>query len=225
MFAMRRFIYIAVLVVISVLPALAQRVKIQFTPESEQFVAAAKEYQTIWQTDGDKIVKAMEKVSGLKFKETEIEAVVYEGVSWSGRQGSSPMKMRASYPTDTKKATLIHELGHRHIVDLRISTPDLDEHRVLFLFLYDLWTQLYGKEFADTQVAVEKRRRGLYPEAWDWALSMTKAEREKRFKEIVDASPPSQEGLGSLTTLGFPASTESSPPTAPSTPASPPVTL
>jgi hypothetical protein len=163
----------------------AQHVKIRFSPDSEPLAAAAKEYQALWRAEGDKIVKAMEQVSGLKFKESEIEAGVFEGVSYSGYPGRSPMRMRASYPADTKKATLIHELGHRHLAQLEKRPADIDEHRVLFLFLYDVWEKLYGKEFADAQVEVEKKRRGIYPEAWQWALSMSKKEREKKFEEIV----------------------------------------
>jgi hypothetical protein len=63
----------------------------------------------------------------------------------------------------------------------------LDEHRVLFLFLYDVWGKLDGKGFADEQVEVEKRRRGVYDykAAWEWALAQSKEERTKRFSEIV----------------------------------------
>jgi hypothetical protein len=163
-------------------------VKINFSPEAEQFAAATKEYEALWQAEGDKIVKAMETVSGLKFAETEIGAIVFEGVSRSGRPGGSPMKMRASYPPDTKKATLIHELGHRHIAQLEKRPADIDEHRVLFLFLYDVWEKLYGKKFADEQVEVEKARRGVYPDAWQWALSISKKERASKFEEIVKAN-------------------------------------
>ena len=164
----------------------AQGLRIHFSPESEPFAEAAREYQSLWEAEGSRIIAAMEHVSGLKFPEKEIEAVVYEGISRSGSAGS-PMRMRASYPVATKKATLIHELGHRHIAQLRRRPPGLDEHRVLFLFLYDVWEKLDGKGFADEQVEVEKRRRGVYDydAAWEWALAQSKEERTKRFSEIV----------------------------------------
>jgi hypothetical protein len=127
----------------------------------------------------------MEKISGLKFKETEIETIVLEGVSNSGRPGGSPMKMRASYTPDTKKATLVHELGHRHISQLQKRPDNIDEHSVLFLILDDIWVDLYGKKFADEQVEIKKSRRGPYPAAWQFALRMTKKERERKFREIV----------------------------------------
>lgn len=182
---MKKLFYIAILLLFSTTFAQAQRVKITFTPESEKFAAATKEYQALWQAEGDKIVKTLEQVSGLKFTETEFEAIVFEGVSRSGRPGGSPMKMRASYTPDTKKATLIHEIGHRHISQLEKRPAGIDEHSVLFLILFDIWIDLYGKKFADEQVEVEKKRRGPYPAAWEFALSMTKKERESKFKEIV----------------------------------------
>jgi hypothetical protein len=95
-------------------PAIAQDpgVKIEFSPESEKYNQATIEYRTLWNNEGKRMVEAMEKVSGVKFTENEVRAIVYEGISSSG-MGNDPMKLRASYPSDVKKATLIHELGHR----------------------------------------------------------------------------------------------------------------
>ena len=161
---------------------------INFTPESEKFSKAVREYQTIWIKEGKRMIEAMEIVSRLKFKEKNITAIVYEGVSWSG-SGSSPMKLRASYPSDVKKATLIHELGHRLISDVT-KTKEIDEHRALFLILYDIWVKLYGKDFADKSVDVEKKRKGLYDyeSAWSWALSFSEKERALKFRQLVSSS-------------------------------------
>jgi hypothetical protein len=182
---MHGFIFVTIIVLTSAFSSHAQRVKITFTPESEKFTLAAAEYRSLWADEGDRFVSALERVSGLKFKETEFEAIVFEGVSRSGRSGGSPMKLRASYPADTKKATLIHEIGHRHISQLDKRPEGIDEHSVLFLILYDIWFDLYGKTFADEQVVVERARRGPYPAAWDYALGMTRIERERKFREIV----------------------------------------
>jgi hypothetical protein len=183
-----RILLIAIFALLTI-PAEAQRVKINFTPESDKFEAATKEYQALWRTEGDRMIAALEKVSGVKFKETEFDAIVFEGVSRSGRPGGSPMKMRASYSPDTKKATLIHEIGHRHVSQLPRRPSDLDEHSFLFLILYDIWVELYGTKFADEQVDVEKKRGGPYPAAWRYALAMTKKEREDKFREIVKLNP------------------------------------
>jgi hypothetical protein len=169
--------------------------KLNFSPESEKYAEATAEYQAIWKSEGKKIVEAMESVSGLKFTDKDVQVVVYEGVSWSGHR-EQPMKLRASYPADVKKATLIHELGHRLINDIRIpKSKELDEHKVLFLILYDIWEQLYGKEFADKSVEVEKKRKGIYDyeSAWKWALSLSKDQRATQFKELREFTEKNQQ--------------------------------
>jgi hypothetical protein len=164
----------------------AQGRRLHFAPESERFAAAARAYQSLWEAEGRRIIAAMARVSGLPFPEPALAAVVDEGISRSGSAGS-PMRMRASDPVAANKATLIHELGHRHLAQLRRRPPGVDEHRVLFLFLYDVWETLDGKAFADAQVEVEKRRRGVYDyeAAWAWALAQSQEERAKRFSEMV----------------------------------------
>ena len=156
--------------------------RIEFVPESETFAAAVGEYERIWATDAARIVRAMQDVSGLVFTDSAITAIVFEGVSSSGFR-DTPMRLRASYPLDTKKATLIHELGHR--LQSPLFRRQDEEHGPLFLWLYDVWVALYGKEFADAQVLVEKRRRGPYPRAWDEALSLSPGERAQRWKAII----------------------------------------
>ena len=183
---MRSFVLL-VLAGISSAVAQPSTVNVRFSPESEseKLVAATREYQDIWKSDGQRMIEAMEAVSGLKFAETEIPAIVYEGTSFSGSR-NAPMKLRASYPIDTKKATLIHELGHRLLSDVP-KTAELDDHRLLFLVLYDIWVKLYGKAFADEQVAVEKLRKGRYDyeSAWQWALSLSEKDRAAKFQEQV----------------------------------------
>src|SRR6266513_1368898 len=85
------------------------RVKINFKAESTRFNAATEEYDQIWQSEGDRMIATIEQVTGLKYPEKEFNAIVFEGVSESGR-GRIPMKMRASYSTEIKKATLMHEI-------------------------------------------------------------------------------------------------------------------
>ena len=178
----------AMLLVLITISASAQQptLNLTFTPESEKFEQATTEYRDIWTSEGKNIIGAMESVSGLKFTDKDVRVIVFEGVSRSGYR-DDPMKLRASYPTEVKKATLVHELGHRLIAPIRI--PDgkqLDEHKVLFLILYDIWDKLYGKEFADRAVEVEKKRKGIYDyeSAWLWALSLTKEARAAQFKEL-----------------------------------------
>ena len=160
-------------------------VQIRFEPESPAFERATAEYDALWKAEGSRIVEAMERVSGLPFAERDIRGIVFEGVSNSGFR-ETPMRMRASYPPEIKKGTLIHELGHRLLSERVLATKDVDEHRKLFLVLYDVWVALYGQEFADRNVVVESGRKGIYDydAAWKWALSMTPQERAARFKSL-----------------------------------------
>jgi hypothetical protein len=156
--------------------------RLEFVPQSETFAAAVGEYERIWAADAARIVRTMQEISGLTFTDTAITAIVFEGVSSSGF-GDTPMRLRASYPLDTKRATLIHELGHR--LQAPLFRRQDEEHGPLFLWLYDVWVGLYGQEFADAQVAVERRRRGPYPRAWDEALALSPRERAERWRAIV----------------------------------------
>ncbi len=146
--------------------------------------AARDEYEAIWAEEGPRIVDAMRSYTGLEFQENEdtVHVIVVEEASSSGF-GSRPMRLRSSYPSDTKQATLIHELGHR--LHGRFFTRNDEDHPTLFLYLYDLWVELYGEEFADGQVAVESRRRGYYDyeSAWSEALSISMQERARRLQE------------------------------------------
>jgi hypothetical protein len=157
--------------------------RVEFVPENERFASAVGEYERIWAADAARIARTMQEVSGLTFTDTAITAIVYEGVSSSGYR-DTPMRLRASYPLDTKKATLMHELGHR--LQSRLFRRQDEDHGPLFLWLYDSWARLYGKDFADAQVAVEKRRGGPYPRAWDEALALSPKERAERWRAIVE---------------------------------------
>ena len=164
-------------------PAPVRVLRLEFVPESEKFAAAVGEYERIWATDATRIVRTMQEVSGLTFTDSAVTAIVFEGVSSSGFR-DTPMRLRASYPLDTKKATLIHELGHR--LQSPLFREEDEEHAPLFLWLYDTWVQLYGKDFADAQVVIEKRRRGPYTRAWDEALSLSQKQRAERWRAIVE---------------------------------------
>ena len=169
-------------------------IRIEFIAQSDTFAPAAREYERLWATDGERIVRAMEAVSGLRFAypafaDTAIRAIVFDGVSNSGYR-TSPMRLRASYAPDTKKATLIHELGHR--LQAGLFRRDEEEHGPLFLWVYDVWTQLYGQQLADEQVLIEKRRGGPYPKAWDEALALSATERAARWRALVAERMPTR---------------------------------
>ena len=91
--------------------------RINFTASAESFQRATEEYRDIWESEGPRIVATMEHVTGLRFDSRPVGAVIYEGPSSSGFH-DRPMQLRASYTSATKRATLVHELGHRLIGDL-----------------------------------------------------------------------------------------------------------
>ncbi len=162
--------------------AQTRSIAIAFEPASDQFSQAAHDYEALWSREGSRITAAMEAASGLKFEDRDVNAMVLEAPSDSGYK-DRPMHLRASYPPDTKKATLIHELGHRLESDL--FRYGEDDHPFLFLWIYDVWVTLYGRAFADAQVAVERQRGRMYPAAWDLALSFTADQRAAKWKETV----------------------------------------
>ncbi len=143
---------------------------IYFYPDNENFTEATNEYQSIWEQDDNRIISALETAGKIPFKENTINAIVFEGKSHS-----HPLSLRASYSADVKKGTLVHELAHRLVVGNNMKAENsLEAHKLINNILYDAWTSLYGKEFADTMVKVESERTPMYKEAWDWTFSNKK---------------------------------------------------
>jgi hypothetical protein len=65
--------------------------------------------------------------------------------------------------------------------------PDaLDSHQLLDLFLYDVWAELFGSQYADEQVAVEKIRSKRYLKCWEWALAIPTNERKQRLATLIE---------------------------------------
>jgi hypothetical protein len=157
---------------------------VAFTAIEPRFAQAARDYRAIWEADGGLIVAAMEAETGLAFPAAPIEAIVRDGRPMTAYDGRT-IRLRAGTSADYMRATLIHELGHR-LALLLPRTADMDDHRLLYLFLYDVWTRLYGRDFADRMVAIERRIPGgyNYDAAWTWALAMTREERKMRLMAL-----------------------------------------
>lgn len=164
-------------------------ISLRFIPifEDKEFTDAVSEYQHIWDVEGVGIIDAFNKITGISFVENRIAIVIYEGISFLGRNPNDMMKLRASYTVDVKKATLVHELSHRLLFNLK-NRPEGDEHQVINLFLYDVWVELYGEDFANEMVTIEKKRAENYQIAWDFALSLTREQRKERFSELQKVS-------------------------------------
>jgi hypothetical protein len=159
---------------------------LSFTPVSPRLAPAAADYRRLWQAEGPGMVAAMEAVTGLTFPPGPIDVIVSPGRPMTAYDGRT-LWLRTDYSPDYKKATLVHELGHRLALTLR-DHGGLDDHRLLYLFLYDVWTDLYGRLFADRMVSIERRIGPSYDSAWTWALAMTREERQAKLTAL--RTPP-----------------------------------
>lgn len=143
---------------------------------------AAAAYREIWTEEGERIVATLEGLTGFAFRDGEVEVVVSDTppmTAYSGRE----MRLRAGYSPAYRRATFVHELGHLLALGMPRSAG-IDDHRLLYLFLYDAWTDLYGRDFADRMVSIERRIGPAYESAWDWALAMTREQRHARLREM-----------------------------------------
>jgi hypothetical protein len=60
---------------------------------------------------------------------------------------------------------------------------------LLFLYLYDVWVDLYGKKFADEQVQIEYKRtnpRNDYKGMWEKVLSFSSEKRSEELKKFIE---------------------------------------
>jgi hypothetical protein len=151
---------------------------VEFLASTAAHEHAARDYRAIWEQDGPRIVAALEARTCLRFPETAVGALIGDEVSDSGGP-EHPMSLRASYDIDVKRATLVHELGHRHLWQLTQRLDDLDGHRALYLVLDRVWADVWGDEFADARVRGESSWRSSYDyaAAWAWARDLTVDER------------------------------------------------
>jgi len=181
-------------------PAQAQKreatnVRLEFRAASDSFSAARNEYEQIWAAYGSRMIAVMELASGLRFvypqyADTAIVVTVREEAANSGFRDRSGIVMRASYSADTKRTTLMHELGHRLMAGL--FRREEDEHYQLFLWLYDAWILMFGRDTADEQVAIEKRRGERYVTAWNRVLALSADQRAEAWRRELDERLPTR---------------------------------
>ncbi len=167
--------------------------QINFIPENinRELEKAAKEYQVIWESEQTRIHEAFKKVTNLELPNLRINAIVHLSTS-----EAYPMSFRASWDEYGKKSALIHEVGHRFVyfhtfpnfIGRRTPGYNLEVHKRLNLFLFDVLVELYGKTFAEKNVEHERQFGKDYSAAWDWALAMTPEERKLKFKQLLEES-------------------------------------
>ena len=161
-------------------------VEIDFIPLSAAQGRDAQVYAEIWAEYGERIMAAFEARTCLPFPESKVAAVVADATSHSGGP-EHPMQLRASYFRDVKQATLVHELGHRHLWQLVERLDDVDGHRTLYLVLDRVWADVWGEKFARDRVRGESEwlARYDYSAAWAWARSLTAADRARLWNELL----------------------------------------
>jgi hypothetical protein len=160
---------------------------INFHPECDipRFMEGAEEYKKIWKSDGEKIAETIKKISGFNFRADTYNAIILENKP----SASYPLILLSSYSPEKKKATLIHELIHKVLPrNDAMKRSELENHKVLNLILYEVWTELYGKDFADNAVQGEFLFGDLYKEAWEYALSFTKEQKREEYQKFVGST-------------------------------------
>jgi hypothetical protein len=164
----------------------AKAVDVEFVAFSPADQWDARTYRAIWAEFGPRIVAAFETVTCLPFRESLVPAVVAEDVSHSGGP-AHPMQLRASYVRAVKQATLVHELGHRHLWQLAERLDGIDGHMTLYLVLDEVWAQVWGGEFAAQRIAGESEWRATYDygKAWQWARALQRSERTQLWNDLL----------------------------------------
>lgn len=162
------------------------QIEIAFIPSTAAHGYAVRAYEAIWSEHGERIVAALETRTCLPFPETEVSAVIADAVSHSGGP-EHPMRLRASYARDVKQATLVHELGHRHLWQLSERLDDVDGHKTLYLVLDRVWADVWGETFAEARVADESGwdTRYDYAGAWSWARSLAPEDRARLWNRLL----------------------------------------
>jgi hypothetical protein len=142
--------------------------------EREEIVAAAAEYGDIWAADGERILAAITQVTGLDVGAGDIGALVHPGVS----RAHPVMALRSTLSRPRKQATLVHEVCHvvmrRHGLQGR---DPVEDHRRLCLFLLDVWSAVYGEEFAAASARSERSLGFVYRVAWEWVEPLGRSAR------------------------------------------------
>ena len=144
------------------------------------------EYKHLWSTCGSDVIAALEHTSRLHFAEPELLVLLVNDSSHSGSRNVPAMKLRYNYSKDVKLGTLMHELGHRLLFQLRANHPALTEHQKLYLFLLDAWVHIKGPAFHDVMVSVESQRSERYSSDIKWATRLTETARTALLHSLID---------------------------------------
>lgn len=160
--------------------------------ESLEILLATNAYEAIWQTDGLSIVERFSHYTGLRFQQKEIQVLIHDYQSMSGKDGV-PMRLSVKNNTIIKKRNaLVHELAHRLLFGHGLYAPDdtnpadNDEIRVL-LFQGDVIEDLYGYSDYSYWATIEPSQHSEdHLKDLRYVLSISKMERLKIFRDLIE---------------------------------------
>lgn len=138
-------------------------------PTDEEIEAKTKSFQAIWQENGDKILTAMQNVTGLSFVRNRIDISVVAG---NPRSHSNPIIIKSSWTPEEFLNVLTHELIHNlvgdnseitqnkwkpwtQIVEQYPNEPKLVKNHILVYFIMRKITELTGIEFKEEIIDTE----------------------------------------------------------------------
>ena len=160
-------------------------------------------YQRLWEQHGEAILQAFSNVTGLEFQQDVITAEVFPDQGNDSGGVGEAMHLSGMHPSEHRiLETLIHELAHRLLggnalwaYELGLVAADAPEalhseynHRLIYLFLYDVMEQALGEPFAT--VFKEREDNDLlappdYRQAWQWAMSLNHDERQQAVQRLA----------------------------------------
>jgi hypothetical protein len=183
------------------IPMADAQLAVEFRASTPAHEPAARSYRAIWQQDGARIVAALEAHTCLRFAEATVAALIDDAGSHSGGP-EHPMSLRATYPLDLKRATLVHELGHRHLWQLTQRLDEIDGHRTLYLILDRVWAAVWGEQFAAERIGGESAWQSGYDyaAAWSWARALTLSERAALWQRLLALNGFAGCGVGAAPT-------------------------
>jgi hypothetical protein len=163
-----------------------QALELEFVALSPADQWDTRTYRAIWDEFGDHIVAAFESVTCLPFAEPRVGAIVANDTSHSGGP-DHPMQLRSTYGRAVKQATLVHELGHRHLWQLAERLDGIDGHMTLYLVLDRVWAQVWGDDFAAQRIRTESTWEAEYDygKAWRWARALSRDERARLWNQLL----------------------------------------
>jgi hypothetical protein len=168
-------------------------------------ILEAVQYKTVWKAHARRIRRAFREVTGLDFQQRVITARVSAVMGSSAGFYNHAMELAGDNRSKEQKLlTLIHELSHRLLGGYALDATHLGlyrevidsddvfqemEHRTIYLFLLDVVERALGRQWIEACTEYETVNladpEGPHARAWEWAMSMTYAERQKRLKQLI----------------------------------------